>query len=105
MKKHQVRSCCGKAKQLWELDAPVMKQHSEAFKEAGFVVPAHLFRGGMFYVEWKGLVAVAPFGSAKLSIRCGSKDCQEQLAHLESMLEKVLFKKEADGEEKNTKNS
>lgn len=93
--KHNVRSCCGsKNTFLWDLPAPLKKEHSVAFKAAGFVVPLHMNRTGMFFVERKGLVASAPFGSSKLNVRCNLRDCTEALASLEVLFNQLLEPKE-----------
>jgi hypothetical protein len=91
IKKHEVKSCCSK-NFIWELESPIQKHHLNVFKDAGYIVPVHMLRAGMFFVEWKGLIASAPFGSSRIQIKCTMRDCNKLLSSLENLLNQVTEK-------------
>ena len=94
IKKQRARSCCGnRQNHIWELESPLTKQHLQAFNDAGYITPVHMTRAGMFFVESKGLIASAPFGTTRVQIKCTQRNCTQLLSSLENLLERLTSKR------------
>ncbi len=93
IKRHVVKSCCvgGKA-YLCECDTAVNRSHIDAFKQVGFVAPEQYSRSGVFYVEFKGLIATCAFGSTRLNVKCVSANCGQLLDMFETILDQLTHR-------------
>jgi len=70
-------------------EKPVMKNHVQLFKDAGFVVPDNYVKAGMFYAKKGSMIATATFGIKNVNIRCSGAGCQDSINQFEALLGKV----------------
>ena len=118
VKRHKVKSCCGRAKYIFEVDSPIKKYHLSIFEKAGFITPKNFKDIGIFYVRRvirdrkpanvdgvgarvarraavaaarrHSLFATAPFGSSKISVYCGGPNCDEELNEFERLIHEAV---------------
>lgn len=78
---------CGKKEQLLlELSSPLTEDHLQAFVNSSFNENKIYKRTGLFYVEDIHLIAIGPFGSNRLQIKCKTTNCGPSIANLESII-------------------
>lgn len=78
---------CGKKEQLLlELSSPIFATHLQAFVNSPFVENKTYGKTGLFYVEDAHLIAIGPFGSNRLQVKCKTTNCGSSIANLESIL-------------------
>jgi hypothetical protein len=92
IKRHVVKSCCGSKAFIFETESAVNKGHLAAFTSAGYSVPEHYTRSGVFYVQFKGLIATGAFGSTKLQVKCSSANCGQLLDAFAATLDEQTHK-------------
>lgn len=63
----------------------------DAFKNAGYGVPANFTRSGLFYIQKNGIIATASFGSRKINVRF-SQSAEAEIKKLEEILDKLTSK-------------
>jgi hypothetical protein len=69
IRKTRVQSCCGSEAFVYELDHPIDHTHLNAFLLLGWTSPPHYKKAGVFFVENKGVMATAPFGSKRINAK------------------------------------
>lgn len=74
---------------LFVMDKPIRKSQIQVFKDAGYLMPDHFFKSGIFYIQKQGLIANSSYGVCKINVRC-SGECEEKLKELEIVLEKAI---------------
>ncbi len=77
---------------MFEIDTPINKSHLQKFNERGYVSPLFFAKSGIFHVQMTGLVATAPFGTTRVSVKCGGKNCDKRIAELEILLGELTNK-------------
>lgn len=88
--KHVIKSCCGGTKSfIFQTQKAVRKQHIETFEKSGYVTLPHYVKSGLFYIQKKGLIATASFGSTKIQVRCSTANAAELLAEFEKILDEL----------------
>ena len=87
--KHTVRSCCGKLSYIFQTQKPVTKGHIADFEQAGFVAPPHYQKAGLFFVQKKGFVATAAYGSTKIQVTV-SNNSKVFLTEFETVLNRLI---------------
>lgn len=93
VKRHQVKSCCGRSSIIFETDLPVRKFHVELFKREGYEVPAGFTNAGILYARKNKLVVTGPFNSRRLNVKCYGQNCEEKLKEFEIVLDKIVHTK------------
>lgn len=71
------------------VEKPVRKQHVSLFTEAGFIVPESYVNCGLLYAKREGMIGTATFGIRNVNVRCGGKNCEENIDLFESILIKI----------------
>jgi len=91
IKRHQVKSCCGRSNLILEAPKAVRKHQVFVFESAGYSAPQSHKDIGVFFVRGNGIVATAPYGSRRITIYCGGKDCDKKIALFEKILEAAII--------------
>jgi hypothetical protein len=92
IKRHLVKSCCNSKSYIFETEKPVNKSHLQTFVKAGYLTPEHYTKSGMFYVQFKGLVAQGAYGNNKIQVKCNSGRCQQLLNSFANLLDQCTHK-------------
>lgn len=80
-------SCnCNKPQTLLETNFPFDKEHLVYFANNNFVEVKSYTKVGILYIEDANLVAIGPFGSNRLQIKCKNANCDASLANLENVI-------------------
>lgn len=87
IKRHVVKSCCGKSAFIFEADKPIRKFQLHVFTDADFTAPSNFQSIGVFYVRRNNVVATTSFGSRKINVKCFGDDCDKRLNELEELLD------------------
>ena len=90
IKRHHVKSCCGKSNIIIEIPVAIRKHQVAAFEGAGYTAPESHKAIGVFYVRGHGVVATAVYGARKITIYCGGRDCERKITAFEKVLESAL---------------
>lgn len=90
IKRHRVKSCCGKSHTILEAQSAIRKHQVSVFEGAGFTAPQSHKEIGIFYVRGNGIVATAPYGARKITVYCRGKDCDDKISAFEQLLEIAL---------------
>lgn len=87
--KTPLRSCCGGKAYILQLQKPIRKDHMEAFEKIGYETPPVYKKAGLFYVQKKGLVATAPYGSTKIQLRISNRTANAIIVEFENLLDEL----------------
>lgn len=90
IKRHNVKSCCGKSNIIIEIPTAIKKHQVAVFEGAGYTAPQSHKDIGVFYVRGDGLVATALYGAKKITIYCGGRDCDRKITAFEKVLETAI---------------
>ena len=90
IKRHRVKSCCGKSNLILEAPKAIRKHQIAYFEGAGYSAPQSHKNIGIFYVRGNGIVATAPYGARRITIYCGGKDCDDKITAFEKVLLKAI---------------
>jgi hypothetical protein len=90
IKRHQVKSCCGKSNIIIEIPVAIRKHHVVVFEGAGYMAPQSHKDIGVFYVRRPGLVATAVYGARKITIYCSDRNCDRVISDFEKLLESAI---------------
>jgi len=77
---------CAKEQVLLEINKPFDKAHLQFFIGTGFSENKTYGNLGLLYIETINLVAIGPFGSNRLNIKCKTANCQNDIIKLEDIL-------------------
>ena len=88
--RHKVKSCCGSATFVFEVDKPIKKQHVPLFESAGYNVPKSFVTAGVFYVTIGGLIATSSFGSGRCNVKCHGANCIKLLDDFAVDLDRIV---------------
>jgi hypothetical protein len=90
IKRHRVKSCCGRSNLILESPSAIRKHQVTVFEGAGYTAPKSHKDIGIFYIRGHGVVATAPYGSKRITIYCGGKGCDEKISKFEKTLEEAI---------------
>lgn len=90
IKRHRVKSCCGKSNIIIETPVAIRKNHTAVFEGAGYMAPQSHKDIGVFYIRGHGIVATAVYGARKITIYCNGRDCERKIASFEKLLESAI---------------
>lgn len=93
IKRHRVKSCCGKSNIIIEIPVAIRKNHTVVFEGAGYMAPQSHKDIGVFYIRGNGIVATAVYGARKITIYCNGRgvgDCERKIASFEKVLESAI---------------
>lgn len=82
-------SKCNKGQILLELNVPLDKTHIKFFAGSPFLENKSYTNLGLFYMESLDLVAIGPFGSNRLNIKCKTANCNNNIIELEDILKQI----------------
>jgi hypothetical protein len=78
---------CNKKKQLlFELSISLEEKYTQYFIDNGYSNNKLYIKNGLLYIEDIYLVAIGPFGSNRLQIKCKIDNCDIGIDKLESIL-------------------
>ena len=97
VRRHKVKSCCGREAHIFESERPIRKFQIDVFRKAGFNVPPNYYQHGFFYVTNGKLIAQASFGSNKINVKCYGNDCGKRLYEFEQLLIEATNVKKVKG--------
>lgn len=88
IKRIQLKSSCncGKSQLILEFNFPLEKEYLQKFVDNNFIESKSYTNLGILYLEDTNLVAIGPFGSNRLQIRCKNANCDNSLVILENIL-------------------
>jgi len=91
IKKIVTKSCsaCSKGQILLQFDFPLDIAHKQFFADSKFIESKAYADRGILYVEDANLVAMGPFGSNRLNIRCKTNSCDDSVAIVEGILRNI----------------
>ena len=90
IKRHHVKSCCGKSNIIIEIPVAIRKHQVAVFEGAGYTAPQSHKDIRVFYVRCHGVVATALYGTRKITIYCGGRDCDSKISAFEKILETAI---------------
>lgn len=83
-------SCnCTKPQVLFETSIPIEKKHLDYFINNNYIEGKSYTGIGILYIEDSNLVAIGPFGSNRLQIKCKNDNCDLSLSILENVLKNI----------------
>ena len=83
-------SCnCGKEQLLLQVDFSFEKKHLNQFLSSNFREIKSYTNLGILYIEDDNLVAIGPFGSNRLQIKCKNSNCNLSLNIIENILKNM----------------
>lgn len=82
-------ACCGKTQTSLEINTPLLKEYLQLFIDANYIVNKSYLDAGIFCVEDAGLVAICPYGSNRIQIKCKNSECAASINILEAVLYKI----------------
>lgn len=77
---------CGKTQIIFELNFSLDIKHLHVFIENGFSINKSYEKNGILYIEKDAIIAIGPYGSNRLQIKCKKTPCDEEMDLLEKML-------------------
>lgn len=80
---------CSKPQSFLEFNFPMENEDLDFFIENGFKPVKSYINIGIFYVEDDNLVAIGPFGSNKLQIKCKNQNCEGSIVKFEELLKNI----------------
>lgn len=80
---------CAKEQFLLEINKPFDKLDLQFFTNSDFMENKTYNNLGLLYVESVDLVAIAPFGSNRMQIKCKTSNCSNNIIKLEEILAKM----------------
>lgn len=89
MKSSKVQSCCGSESYIYTIDHPILKKHTELFKNKGFSILEHYEKVGILQAVKQGLIITASYGHKKINVRCSGKNCNSLLNIFNSILDNI----------------
>jgi hypothetical protein len=92
IKKHILKKpdCnCGKTQEIWELSFSLDIKHLQVFIDNNFISNKSYEKNGILYVEQDAILAIGPYGSNRLQIKCKKTPCDEGMDLLESILKSL----------------
>lgn len=90
VKRHIVKSCCGRKTFIFETDKPIRKFQIPLFKDSGFEAPVNFLKIGVFYIRGNNIIATSSYGTRKISVHCYGDDCEEKLKDFEKLLDSAV---------------
>jgi len=85
VKRISSEACCGKKNIYIETDFPILKEYIDYFINNNYITNSSYIKSGFFYIENNGVIAICPFGSNKLQIKCKNSSCNEELDSIEKI--------------------
>lgn len=83
-------SCnCTKPQIIFEVSFPFEKKHLEFLINNNYIEGKSYTSMGILYIEDDNLVAIGPFGSNRLQIKCKNDNCDAGLSILENVLKNI----------------
>lgn len=82
-------SKCSKQQLLLETNFPIMKEHLEYFIKNNYKDIKSYSNSGIFYIEDANLIAIAPFGTNRIQIKCKNSNCSASLDILEDLIKNI----------------
>lgn len=64
----------------------MLKEHLDFFKKSGFAVVQSFYDAGIMYIEDTNVIAICPFGSNLIQIKCKSKNCEQGIKLVENTI-------------------
>ena len=87
---HLKSNCnCGKPQLILEFNFPLEKEYLRVLTDNNFIESKSYTNLGILYLEDLNLVAVGPFGSNRLQIKCKNDKCNDSLESLENILKNI----------------
>lgn len=77
---------CSKPQMLLEFNFSLSKDHIAYFTANNFSDTKSYTKVGILYIEDTNLIAIGPFGSNRLQIKCKNSNCNGSLAILENLI-------------------
>lgn len=71
---------------IWELNFPLDIKHLQIFLDNGFISNKNYEKNGILYIEQDIIIAIGPYGSNRLQIKCKKTPCDDGMALLEKIL-------------------
>ena len=90
IKRHAIKSCCGRKTFIFETDKPMRKAQLQVFLDKGYSAPDSYRQMGIFYVTKDKLIATGPYGSNRISIYCHGDGCESKLNSFETLLDQAV---------------
>lgn len=83
-------SCnCAKQQTIFEINFSLSEDQLEYFSNNNFIEGKSYTKTGIMYIEDANLIAIGPFGSNRLQIKCKNINCFASLDILESILKNM----------------
>ena len=91
IKKILIPSNCNCTKQqiILELSFPLEKKYLPYFNNNNLTEVKSYINSGILYIENANLIAIGPFGSNRLQIKCKNSSCDASLADFENVLKNI----------------
>ena len=80
---------CAKPQLHLEFDFPLEKEDLEYFISNGYTMVISYINIGICYIEDINLIAIGPFGSNKLQIKCKNPNCEESIVKFEELIKNI----------------
>jgi hypothetical protein len=80
---------CAKPQILLEIDISFNSTHLDYLINNNYIEGKSYTKMGILYIEDDNLVAIGPFGSNRLQIKCKTNSCDESLLILENILKNI----------------
>lgn len=85
--------CCGSTAYTVELDKSIKKIHVPELIKAGYLVPEHYSKLGLFYCQKNGVIATCSFDRTMINIRCGNNPkCEENIKEFAELADALTTK-------------
>jgi hypothetical protein len=82
---------CSKPSTVLEFNFSILKKHLSQLLVNNFLDNNSYTSLGICYVEDDNIVAIGPFGSNRLQIKCKNNNCEISIASLENMLRNLTI--------------
>lgn len=88
--RQKIPTCCGNSALIIHFDFAFKKDYLDEFSARGYINPSLYTRAGLLYLRKGTMTATCAFGSKKITIKCGGRNCPQQIDEFEKMAEQVL---------------
>jgi hypothetical protein len=80
---------CSKPSTILELNFSILNKYLSQLLVNNFVANNSYTSMGICYIEDDNIVAIAPFGSNRLQIKCKNNNCESSIINLENILKNI----------------